>query len=272
MKKSITPHMIGAMALALFALIGLSTVKADQADDLVKLSETGWNCQQRDYQAIPLIVCRFSVELAGQDLTLQHSDDEGLAYRHFDILSERLKEEGNILQFAMNAGMYHADSSPVGLYREAGREYSALVQSAADGNFGMLPNGVFWMHDGSAGVMSTEVFAEHFSDNRPDFATQSGPMLVIDGELHFRFREGSENINRRNGVGVSADGKTIYAVISDNVVNFHTFASFFRDELETPNALYLDGFVSRLWANDLGRHEKGVALGPMLVLKETTEN
>ena len=268
MKTRYAPHLFGLLAIVLFVLIGLNTAKAEPPDDQDQsLLEQG-TCQSQTYQSIPLIVCRFPSELAGRSLTLRRADSKGSPFQHFESLEAEISAQGGQLEFAMNAGMYHADFAPVGLYRESGEQIAPLVEGASDGNFGMLPNGVFWMHEGRAGVIETGAYSHAFDDSPPDFATQSGPLLVLDGEIHSQFRVGSANVNRRNGVGVSANGDTIYAVVSDNVINFHTFASFFKDELEAPNALYLDGFVSRLWARQIGRHEKGIPLGPMLVMVE----
>jgi len=100
------------------------------------------------------------------------------------------------------------------------------------------------------------------------FATQSGPMLVIGGDLHPRFLPGSDSLNYRNGVGVSADGARAVFAISDARVNFHTFARFFRDGLGLPDALYLDGSISRFYAPDLGRRDGGFAIGPIVGVVE----
>ena len=90
--------------------------------------------------------------------------------------------------------------------------------------------------------------------------------MVIDGALHPRFKPGSVSLNIRNGVGVSADGRTAWFAISNRAVNFDSFARFFRDALDTPNALYFDGSVSRLYAPDLGRSGAGFSVGPMVGL------
>jgi prepilin-type processing-associated H-X9-DG protein len=88
-------------------------------------------------------------------------------------------------------------------------------------------------------------------------------MLVIEGALHPRFAAGSDSLNYRNGVGVTEDGHAHF-VISNEVVNFHSFARFFRDVLNTPNALFFDGSVSRLYAPMLERHDAGFPMGPMI--------
>ena len=107
---------------------------------------------------------------------------------------------------AMNAGMYHADMDPVGLYVEDGTELSGLNTDDGFGNFFLKPNGVFFIGmDGKAGLMESETYAEAGMMAR--FATQSGPMLVINGEIHPRFLPDGTTRYIRNGVGVREDGK-----------------------------------------------------------------
>ena len=126
----------------------------------------------------------------------------------------------------------------------------------------MLPNGIFCWGDGKAAVIESRQFARMKPACR--FATQSGPMLVIGGKLHHRFLRDSKSLNIRNGVGVTPDGKQAVFAISRAWVNFHAFARFFRDVLGTPNALYLDGRVSRMHAPALGREDRGGWFGPIL--------
>ena len=94
--------------------------------------------------------------------------------------------------------------------------------------------------------------------------SQSGPMLVIDGELHPRFLPSSDSRYVRNGVGVSDDGRTAWFAISDQAVTFHEFGRFFRDGLGARDALYFDGSISRLYAPELGRADWGRSLGPII--------
>jgi uncharacterized protein YigE (DUF2233 family) len=170
--------------------------------------------------------------------------------------------EGMRLGVAMNAGMFHEDRSPVGLYVEDGEQEMRIITSAGPGNFGLLPNGVLCLSTPRAFVIESRAFA----DTPPacEHATQSGPMLVIAGALHPRFLRDSPSLNIRNGVGVNAEGDRMWMVISDQAVNFHHFARFFRDYLDTPNALYLDGRVSRLHAPGIGRADVGFPGGPIL--------
>ncbi len=181
----------------------------------------------------------------------------------FANVERLLEKQGKRLAFAMNGGMYHPDRRPVGLYVEAGRKTAPLVTRAGPGNFGMLPNGVFCVRKGRADVMETRDFARTDPDCR--HATQSGPMLVIDGALHPRFIEDSDSRFIRNGVGTSADGRRVWFLISDAPVNLHRFARVFRDYLGARQALYLDGKVSRLHAPGLGRSDGSfLPLGPIL--------
>ena len=195
----------------------------------------------------------------GEDVRLFLRDDE-LPYASFAAVDVALEAKGKQLAFAMNAGMFHPDLAPVGLYIENGVQRARLITSDGPGNFGLLPNGVFCVGEGFA-VIESRAFAE----TRPAcrYASQSGPMLVIEGALHPRFSAGSDSLYYRNGVGVTQEGHAHF-VISNEVVNFHSFARFFRDVLGTPNALFFDGSISRLYAPMLERHEAGVPMGPMI--------
>jgi uncharacterized protein YigE (DUF2233 family) len=96
-----------------------------------------------------------------------------------------------------------------------------------------------------------------------DYATQSGPMLVIDGRIHPRISENGPSRKIRNGVGVRDRHKALFA-ISDEPVTFGEFARLFRDELGCENALFLDGTISSLFAPSLGRDDGLLPLGPMI--------
>jgi uncharacterized protein YigE (DUF2233 family) len=126
----------------------------------------------------------------------------------------------------------------------------------------MLPNGVFCVEEGRARVIESRAFAQSGVACR--HASQSGPMLVIDGALHPRFIEGSEYTNVRNGVGTSENGDRVVFAISDEAVNFFDFGLLFRDHLGLPDALFLDGTISRLHAPGIGRSDGGWRMGPIV--------
>lgn len=221
-------------------------------------------CRAMQAEGTGFVVCEVA---HGSDVRVFHTAADGRIYGSFGRVSAALNAEGKRLVFAMNAGMYHADRSPVGLLVESGVSRGRLVTSAGPGNFGMRPNGVFCVRpDGRFAVIESRTFAQELPDCTQ--ATQSGPMLVIDGALHPRFLSDSDSRYVRNGVGVSRDGRRSYFVISDRPVTFHAFGRFFRDTLGTPDALYLDGQVSRLYAPGLSRNDWGFSMGPIVGLVE----
>lgn len=204
----------------------------------------------------------------GADIRLFHADAAGAVYGDFSRVENALAARGETLVFAMNAGMYHKDRSPVGALVVDGVATRAAVAGAGPGNFHLAPNGVFWTsldENGAraAHVEPTQSFLEAARSVRN--ATQSGPMLVIDGRIHPKFLPDSTSLKYRNGVGVREDGSTVFA-ISERPVTFHAFALFMRDEMKTPNALYLDGSISRLYAPDLSRDDAGAPMGPIVGL------
>jgi uncharacterized protein YigE (DUF2233 family) len=219
-------------------------------------------CDTVSFESLPYLVCSFDAET--DDIRLFLRDEEGTPFGQFDRLANHVAAQGGSLIFAMNAGMYHDDRRPVGLYVEEEQSEMGLVKNAGPGNFGMLPNGVFWIDGDQAGVTETLTYAEQFPEDPPRFATQSGPMLVVDGEIHPVLNPDGTSTRRRNGVGVSEDGRRVVFVISDAPVNFHTFARLFRDELNLPNALYLDGAVSKVYVPTLERNESGLDMGPIV--------
>lgn len=191
-------------------------------------------------------------------LNLHLKGDDGEVIGSF----RRLEATQGPLPFAMNAGMYHPDRSPVGYYVEDGVEIMRVIPNAGPGNFGLLPNGVLCITPSAVRVIETLAFQQ----SRPScvHASQSGPMFVIDGKLHPRFLPQSNFTNIRNGVGTAENGKIAYFVMSNGAVTFHQMALFFRDALKTPNALYFDGRISKLHAPSLGRSDIGQPMGPII--------
>ena len=163
--------------------------------------------------------------------------------------------------FGMNAGMYGADLAPVGLYVEDGRRLEHADIRAGASNFHMQPNGVFWIGDGVAGIVETSRFLANPPAAR--YATQSGPMLVIDGRIHPKILPTGTSEKIRNGVCVR-DGTSPIFVIAEVPVTFYAFARLFRDGLACTNALFLDGSISSLYAPELNRADDLTPLGPMI--------
>ncbi|MDF0601811.1 phosphodiester glycosidase family protein [Psychromarinibacter sp. C21-152] len=218
------------------------------------------HCDTTGYDGASFTWCR--IDLSREELRLWLADDAAEPWGSFHRLDAALAETGRHIGVAMNGGMFHTDRSPVGLYIEDGEERAPIVTSDGPGNFGLLPNGVFCIGERDAQVIESRAYAAAPPPCR--FATQSGPMLLIDGALHPKFLKDSDSLYIRNGVGVRAGGREVILAISDEPVNFHHFARFFRDVAETPDALFLDGDVSRLYAPGIDRFDMGFPVGPIL--------
>lgn len=177
-----------------------------------------------------------------QNIKLYWKNDQSQNFKSIQNLKLGLEKKNKKLEFAMNAGMYKKDGSPQGLYIENRKTLSPLDSSNANGNFYLKPNGIFYITDKNiAGISITE----KFNSKNIKYATQSGPMLIIDGKIHPVFKAESTNLNIRNGVGILPNNKIVFAM-SKKEINFYDFANYFK-KLGCKNALYLDGFVSRTY-------------------------
>ncbi len=179
-----------------------------------------------------------------QEIKLYWNDQKGKHFGSIKNLKSALTQKSRKLIFAMNAGMYQTDHSPLGLYIENGKVLSPLNTRSGTGNFYMKPNGIFCITWGDVPLIANSAGSENIN-KKIKCATQSGPMLVIDGHINPAFREGSVNLNIRNGVGILPGNKVVF-VMSQKEINFYDFAAYFKS-LGCMNALYLDGFVSRTY-------------------------
>ncbi|MTH14332.1 phosphodiester glycosidase family protein [Flavobacterium sp. LC2016-01] len=186
----------------------------------------------------------YTIDLKAKNLKLYWKNEKGEKFKSIQNLKNWIEKQNQTLDFAMNAGMYNKENAPQGLYIENQKTLAALDTSTATGNFYLKPNGVFYITDQNVPkICKTEDFNN--ANGKIKYATQSGPMLVINGQIHPEFKEGSPNLNIRNGVGILPNGKVVF-VLSKNEVNFYDFANYFKG-LGCKNALYLDGFVSRAY-------------------------
>lgn len=199
------------------------------------------SCEPQVFQDTKFIICTVKQM---ENLRLFWKGADGEPYRNFSKAADAVAQEGKTLSFALNAGMYQVDFTPMGLYVEHGQELvspDTKAPTRASGpipNFYKKPNGIFYFGDDKAGIVTTDRFLKHRPQAR--FATQSGPMLVIQNKLNPILIKGSTDRTRRSGVGVCSDDSIRFA-ISEDAVNFYDFATLFRDELKCPNALFLDG-------------------------------
>ena len=216
-------------------------------------------CAPKDFDSAKFTVCTFDPRRDDIRLFLSGPDDK--PYGSLASLGEALKAKGERLTFAMNAGMFGEDQFPVGLYVENRRKLHEADTRGGATNFHMKPNGVFWIGDGVAGVTETSRYLANTPPTR--YATQSGPMLIVDGKIHPKIKPNGTSLKIRNGVGACGGGAVVFA-IADEPVTFDTFARLFRDGIGCQNALFLDGSVSSLYAPELNRGDELEPLGPIV--------
>ena len=264
--QSSVPHLsLWTVALLSLSISACQPMNTDASDSDTK----NWSCQSQtapfaysscSIQAEALTNGRYSLQLFWQ----QPNSTQPLLT--FDTLLADLPSN-QTLSFAMNAGMYNENYAPIGYTVIEGTEKRALNLKEGGGNFHLLPNGVLWWNQsGDVRITESHAFDEQLSSGNaePWYASQSGPMLVINDEIHPQFNPDSTSLKIRNGAGVCSDG-SIQFVTSEMPVTFYQFAVLFKDELHCPNALFLDGGIaSALYAPSIERHDKkemGVMIG-----------
>lgn len=179
---------------------------------------------------------------APDQISLHWNDAEGEPYGQLERLRKDLEGQGKTVRLLTNAGIFLPGFTPAGLHVEAGVELRPINLLDGEGNFQLLPNGVFYVADGVAGVMESTAYAA--SGLQPRLAVQSGPQLLIDGAIHPELSETSDSVFIRNGVGITADGQVLF-LFATRPVNLWNFANEFLERGVT-NALYLDGSISAM--------------------------
>lgn len=186
-------------------------------------------------------------------------------------VKKKLESKKRKVKMITNAGMYTKKCDPEGLYIQNGVEHFAIDTGSSETtlNFYMHPNGVFYVDSlNRAQIKTTKEFLSLSEAEKGtiNLATQSGPMLLIDGKIHPRFNRWSESKKLRSGVGVFGD-KLVFA-ITEGTTNFFTFASFFQDHFGCSNALFLDGTISKMYLTDGSSKDMGGAFGPIISISE----
>jgi uncharacterized protein YigE (DUF2233 family) len=186
-------------------------------------------------------ILSYTVDPKSQNIQLFWKNDQGEILESIQNLIKFVDGKHSKLLFATNAGMYKADHSPKGLFIQNQKTLAPLDTSSGEGNFYLKPNGVFYLAaDNTPYICKT---ADFIDTGQIKLATQSGPMLLVNGAVHAAFKAGSTNLNIRNGVGVLPNNHILFAM-SKKEINFYDFAAYFK-KMGCRNALYLDGFVSR---------------------------
>lgn len=267
----LSPWAVALLSLSVSACQPANTDISDS--DAINSDPKNWSCQS---QTVPFnySVCSIEAQALTDDgysleLFWQSSASEQPLLT-FDKLLASLPTD-RILTFAMNAGMYNENYAPIGYTVIEGKERRALNLNAGGGNFHLLPNGVMWWDKaGKVQITESNAMDEQLNSGniKPWYATQSGPMLVINNEIHPQFNPESTSLKLRNGAGVCSDGR-INFVNSEEPVSFYQFAALFKNDLKCPNALFLDGGIaSALYAPSINKQDKK-EMGVMIGLIET---
>lgn len=195
----------------------------------------------------------FWLRTAPASIRMVWQDEQGVPHGQLERGRRALERSGDDVVAIASGGIHSPGLRPLGLYIENGVELTPLNQAEGSGNFFLQPNGVFLLVNGTAAVETTGQFAERYSYNshpeRVDWAVQSGPMLVVDGEANPLFTHSSTSTHIRNAVAVDTEGLVIL-IRSHGLVTMRQLADRCI-ELGAVNALYLDGTISRLdWVRD----------------------
>jgi uncharacterized protein YigE (DUF2233 family) len=227
---------------------------------------TPLNCFGVEFEGKAATVCKADVR--NNQLRLFLRADNGEVLGSLEAASQLASAQGERLQFAMNAGMYHSDFTPVGLLVIDGREISPLNLAAGEGNFFLKPNGVFLLGPAGVRIVPSEQYPQ--LTERVMLATQSGPLLLARGKVHPKLDPYSKSRTIRNGVGVQGRDQAVFA-ISEQPMTLYEFAKLFRDRLQCSDALYLDGSISSLLSVELRRNDRRAPLGPIIGVSESLE-
>lgn len=266
-------HVLVCLCLSL-ALVSCDQQKAGEpvirteigkgSDEMAAARRTLSPCKVEIFEDIPIVHC--IADPAKDSIRTILAGADGKPYRSLRTLGEAMGDKALKVEFAVNAGMFDGEGKPIGYYVEDGERLKELNRADGPGNFHLKPNGVFFGTGDKWEIRTADDFYSNVGD-RPEWGTQSGPMLVINGQLHPEITENGPSKAIRNGVGIDAEGKAHF-VVSEAPLSFGQLARYFRDELKTPNALFLDGNISSLWIPVAERIDADAPIGPILVVEK----
>lgn len=207
----------------------------------------------------------YQVDVTQSRVRFYWTDDKKNKLKSFERLKQQIEKEHRTLIFATNAGIYSDENVPIGLHMEDGKTLTNLNLNDGFGNFYLKPNGIFYLNQrkNGAGIVRSERFDS--LAHSMSYATQSGPMLLENGEILSIFGKKSPNRNIRSGVGI-IDSNQIVFVISREPVTFYEFAAFFKETFHCKTALYLDGTISKMYLPPLKRYDLDGNFGAMIAI------
>lgn len=209
--------------------------------------------------------CYF-IDPRNHSLAVVNFSETGKVYEFTDL------QDSTEVAFVANAGMYESDRTAKGLLISNFVETNPIdTATSGYGNFYLQPNGIFAIDSfGNPLILPTHLFFKETSQRNIQYATQSGPMMLVDSMINAQFNKDSPNFNIRNGVGLREDGWLVFAQSLEEVTFYH-FAEMMKSQT-CSEALYLDGVISRSWFRDLPPHSFGAetSVGPLIVAFSST--
>jgi uncharacterized protein YigE (DUF2233 family) len=243
--------------LAPLVIAALLVDCADPSDQArAQNSSASVACADRSIDGAQFTVCEIPAALVGR---IEIAPAPAAARPEWTIarLDATLRDSSRRVAIAMNAGIFGTDGRTLGLLVRRGRQVVPLNRSPGRAvtapasicdiaNFYCPPNGVFYVADGRAAVVTTAEFARRgIGSSSIQAATQSGPMLVVDGRAARQFPAAWRKRIGRNAVCTRANGTVLFVLGRDQTHG--SLAEALRGPLACRDALYLDGNVSDLF-------------------------
>lgn len=215
---------------------------------------------------------RFYIAQLNLDKVVVHNNPNPGRGQTLRDVKTRLEKQNEQVLMVVNGGMYTPAFGAQGLLVENKKQVNKLdtLKPNNDLNFYMQPNGVFLVDSTGFNIVRTDDYKLKYlkANKLPQFATQSGPMLIADNFKNKKFRQGSKNFYIRNGIGIINNRKIVF-IIADTPVNFYEFSSVFENVFGCKTALYLDGAISEMFIDEKlsgfkNLRESGRTFGPVI--------
>jgi uncharacterized protein YigE (DUF2233 family) len=194
------------------------------------------------------------VRLPPTAVQLVWKNPAGQPYRTFANVQTAYAKKGRTVKFLINAGIFEPGGIPSGLHLENHQPLLPPNLNDGQGNFFLKPNGILAFPTGPRGekkptILPATDWPPREKNQLPQYAIQSGPLLLIHGQRHPAFKNGSQNKLPRNGVGIDSQNRLVFAITAPgHETNLWDFAGLFL-QLGCQNALFLDGDISQMVVN-----------------------
>lgn len=213
-------------------------------------------------------VTYYVIVAPAESVRITWKDANGVQLRTFPETARYLAGAGVGVDTLMNGGIFEPGGIPCGLLIQDGKELHPVNRNEGNGNFFLMPNGIFLIGTKGAAVIRTDEYP--LKDMQIRYAVQSGPLLLRNGKTHPQFNASSTHRLHRNGVGVSKSGDVVFAMTNFNspkFPNLFEFAQLFS-KLGCEDALFLDGVISQM-KSGADVYKPGNNFGSIIAVTET---